>query len=67
MTAAARAAFASKWEQDVDPLGELDPIERARRAEAARKAHYARMALRSAEVRRARLRVEHAAPAQGPS
>ena len=33
MTRAAREAFRSKFERDVDPEGALDPVERARRAE----------------------------------
>ncbi len=51
ITAPARAAFMSKFEAEVDPLGTLDPAERARRAEAARKAHFTRLALRSAQSR----------------
>lgn len=51
-TAAARKAYADRWEKLVDPDGTLDPAERAYRANHAKSAHYARMALRSAEVRR---------------
>lgn len=47
-TAKARAAFASKFEQQVDPDRVLDPVERAKRAEHARKAHFTRLALASA-------------------
>lgn len=50
--APARRAFADSFLEKVDPEGELPPAERARRAESARKAHYARLALRSAQVRR---------------
>lgn len=53
-TAAARKAFADSFEKLVDPDGKLDPAERATRAAAAKKAHYARLALRSAQVRRAK-------------
>ncbi|MGH8975576.1 MAG: hypothetical protein ACRD0C_20510 [Acidimicrobiia bacterium] len=51
-TRSARAAFASRFEREVDPEGVLDPAERARRAEAARKAHFTRLALRSSRARR---------------
>ena len=54
VTKAARAAFVSKFERDVDPDQILPIDERLRRAEMARKAHYARMALKSAEARRKR-------------
>lgn len=54
VTKAARAAFVSKFERDVDPDGVLPLEERLRRAEMARKAHYTRLAIRSAEVRRRR-------------
>lgn len=47
---ARRAAF-SKFEQQVDPGGVLDPAERALRAESARKAYFRQMAYRSARVR----------------
>jgi hypothetical protein len=53
-TAPARAALLSSFERQVDPDGSLDPIERARRAEHARKAHLLRLALKSAQARRAR-------------
>jgi 4'-phosphopantetheinyl transferase EntD len=52
ITAKARAAFRESFEALVDPDGSLPPEERARRAEHLRKAHLARLALRSAEVRR---------------
>lgn len=54
-TAKARKAFADSFTKQVDPDGTLDPAERERRAEAARKAHYTRLALKSAQARRARV------------
>jgi hypothetical protein len=54
VTKAARAAFVSKFERDVDPDGVLPIEERLRRAEMARKAHYTRLALASAQARRKR-------------
>jgi hypothetical protein len=54
ITKAARAAFESKFEHDVDPEGVLPVEERLRRAEMARKAHYTRLALASAQARRER-------------
>jgi hypothetical protein len=53
-TAAARAAFLSRFELLADPSGELDPAERARRAGHLRKAHFRRLALASAKARRGR-------------
>jgi hypothetical protein len=53
-TAAARQAFHDRWEKEVDPDGKLDPKERAKRAAHAKKAHYSRMALKSAQTRRAK-------------
>jgi hypothetical protein len=44
----------ARFEREVDPAGELDPAERARRVDAKRKAHFARLALLSARARRAR-------------
>lgn len=55
-TAPARQAFRDSFAKAVDPEGVLDPVERARRAEHARKAYYLRMALKSAQVRRAKAR-----------
>lgn len=52
-TAAGTAAFLSRFERDVDPDGTMDPSERARRAESARKAYFTRLALKSAQARRA--------------
>jgi hypothetical protein len=54
LTTAAREAFRSKFERDVDPDGVLPVEERLRRAEMARKAHFTRLALKSAQVRRQR-------------
>jgi hypothetical protein len=52
ITAPAREAFLSKFEQEVDPDGSLPPEERRRRAEHAKRAHFARLARLSAEARR---------------
>jgi hypothetical protein len=54
ITRAARTAFLAKWAREVDPDGVLPEAERDRRAEAALKAHMARLALKSAQARRAR-------------
>ena len=54
LTAAARAAFLSSFERQVDPDGLLSPAERHRRADQARKAHFTRLALLSAQARRRR-------------
>jgi len=51
-TAAARQAFLSRFEREVDPDLVLPPSERARRAEHAKKAYFTRLALRSAKARR---------------
>lgn len=51
-TAAASAAFLSRFEAEVDPTGSLPPEERARRAKLALRAHMARLALISARKRR---------------
>ena len=53
-TEAARRTYRESFEALVDPDGRLDPAERARRGEHAFKAHMARLALKSAQVRRAR-------------
>ena len=50
-TAAARAAFLSRFERDVDPQGILPPAERARRAEHAKKAYFLKLALKSSKAR----------------
>jgi hypothetical protein len=53
-TAKARQAFLDRFEREVDPLGELDPSERARRASHARKSHMKRLSLASSRARAAR-------------
>lgn len=53
-TEPARKGFRSKFEREVDPAGVLAPDERARRAEHARREHFLRLALKSAQVRRAK-------------
>lgn len=50
-TAAGRAAFLSRFEDQVDPDRKLSPAEREIRAEHARKAHFQRLALKSAKAR----------------
>lgn len=57
-TAAARRAFLATFIDQVDPQRTLPEAERQRRAEAARKAYYARLALKSARVRRERARAK---------
>jgi hypothetical protein len=52
ITASARAKFLSRFEEEVDPTGELPPEERRRRAAHARKAYFARLARLSAIARR---------------
>jgi hypothetical protein len=54
LTAPARAAFYTRFEDEVDPDRLLDPKERARRAQHAFRAHMLRLALASAEKRRAK-------------
>jgi hypothetical protein len=53
-TAPARQALADRFEREVDPNGTLSPEDRARRAGHARKAFYLRLALKSAQARRAK-------------
>jgi hypothetical protein len=53
-TQAARAAFLSRFEREVDPNGLLDPDERARRADFAKRRYFAQLALASAKSRRRR-------------
>lgn len=53
-TQAARDGMARKFEDQVDPERRLAPEERARRAGSARRAHYQRLALKSAQSRRAK-------------
>lgn len=55
-TAAARSKFLDRFERQVDPDGDLDPADRARRAEHARKAYMQSLALKSARARRAKAR-----------
>lgn len=50
-TAAARAAFAERWNTQVDPEGRLAPADRYRRARAAKSAYFARLAYLSARAR----------------
>lgn len=52
VTRAARRGFIARFEDEVDPDGQLPPGERQRRARAAMRAHMARLALRSAKSRR---------------
>lgn len=52
-TRAARAAFAQRFLDDVDPHRRLPEPERLRRAEAARRAYFARLAYLAARTRRA--------------
>ncbi len=61
-TAAARQAFAQRWETLVDPDGTLDPTERAERAAEAKRKHFADLAVKSAETRRAKAAARKAAP-----
>lgn len=53
-TAQARMAFLSRFEQQVDPDGVLDAATRGRLADAKRREHFTRLALKSAQARRAR-------------
>lgn len=53
-TAAARRTYRASFESVVDPDGTLDPAERSLRAEHAYKAHMMRLALKSAQARRAK-------------
>ena len=55
-TAPARAKFLKRFEDQVDPNGELSPAERARRAEHARKAYFTGLALKSSIARSRRKR-----------
>ena len=55
-TAPARKAAMERFEREVDPDGSLDPSTRARMAEHAKRAYFARLALKSAQARRARSR-----------
>lgn len=53
-TAAARQAALDRFEREVDPDGVMTPEERSRRAASARKAYFARLALKSAQARKAK-------------
>jgi hypothetical protein len=64
-TAAARAAFADRFEREVDPDGTLPRDERLRRAESARKAYFARLALASSRARQERKK--RSAPSARPA
>lgn len=55
-TKSAREAFLARFEREVDPGGHLPEPERQRRAEAAKKAYFSRLALKSAQARRAQRR-----------
>lgn len=52
-TQPARDAMRRKFEDEVDPGRVLPPEERAKRADSARRAYYQRLALKSAQARRA--------------
>jgi hypothetical protein len=60
-TAPARRVFTERFEREVDPGGVLPPEERARRAANARQAWYARLALKSAQARRSRVKADRLA------
>ena len=53
-TKAARAAFNTRFEDEVDPERILDPADRAARAASARKAYMLGLSMKSAKVRRER-------------
>jgi len=53
-TQAARDGLQRRFEDEVDPHRQLDPVERARRVESAKRAHFTRLARMSAESRAAR-------------
>lgn len=53
-TQPARDALMRKFEDQVDPDRVLTPEERGKRAASARKAYYQRLALKSAQARRAK-------------
>lgn len=57
-TAPAREKSLARFENQVDPEGKLDEAERARLATHARKAYFAKLALKSAQARRARRRAD---------
>jgi methylmalonyl-CoA mutase cobalamin-binding subunit len=53
-TRPARAAFLASLERQVDPLGVLDPDDRAARTAAALRVHMIRMSMASREIRKQR-------------
>lgn len=53
-TAAARQAALDRFEREIDPHGTMPPAERVARAESLRKAYFQRLALKSAQARRAK-------------
>ena len=53
-TRAARDAFMRRFEDQVDPDGQLDPQERRRRAEAAKRSYFIGLGRKSGEARRRR-------------
>ncbi|SFE55527.1 hypothetical protein SAMN04487819_116104 [Actinopolyspora alba] len=53
-TSTARRTFLERFEQQVDPAGELPEQERLQRATSARKAYFAQLAARSADARKKR-------------
>jgi hypothetical protein len=52
MIGPAHRGFVRRFENLVDPEGQLDPAERARRGARARRAYMLKLAARSAEIRR---------------
>jgi hypothetical protein len=50
-TAAARAKAMKRFEREVDPNGELDPVTRAKLAESAKSAYFSRLAFESSKAR----------------
>lgn len=63
-TRAARAALDDKFRLQVDPQGTLEPDELERRVTHLRQAHFRRLALKSAQARRARLALHESEKAQ---
>jgi len=55
----------ARFEREVDPDGTMDPVERARRARQAEAAYMARLALRSAQARRAKAAGKRKPDAEG--
>jgi hypothetical protein len=53
-TQAARDGMYRRFEDEVDPERKLSPEERGKRVESARRAYYQRLALKSAQARRAK-------------